>query len=155
MSAPPRQAILRLISVFKLMKGLALLILGVATINLRHRDVTETLGTWVDQLHLDPGGRVVRAVLLHTADLRPRGIAAISAGMILYSALLMTEGVGLLLKRRWAEYFTAIMTASFVPLELYEIRRHPTLTRIVVLTVNLAIVWYLVARLRGDREPVR
>jgi uncharacterized membrane protein (DUF2068 family) len=38
-----------------------------------------------------------------------------------------------------------------VPLELYEIARHTTLTRIVVLGLNVAIVWYVTVRLRrGD-----
>lgn len=38
-----------------------------------------------------------------------------------------------------------------MPLELYEIARHLTWTRVAVLVVNLAIVWYLLIRLR-DRS---
>jgi uncharacterized membrane protein (DUF2068 family) len=68
-----------------------------------------------------------------------------------YAGVLLTEGVGLWLRQRWAEYFTVIVTASFVPLELYEIVRHVTVTRVIVLAVNLAIVGYLVARLRRER----
>jgi uncharacterized membrane protein (DUF2068 family) len=147
---PARDAVLRLIAVFKLVKGLLLLILGLATINLRHKDITDALGAWVDQLHLDPGGRLVRAVLFHAADLKARRLVAISAGMFVYAALLFTEGTGLLFRKRWAEYFTVIVTASFVPLELYEIGRHITGTRIVVLGINVAIVWYLIIRLRRD-----
>src|SRR5215470_8212182 len=98
-----RDAFLRLIAFFKLGKSLLLLILGVATINLRHRDITDVLGTWVDQLHLDPGGRLVRTVLAQAADLHPRRLVAVSLGMFFYAALLGTEGVGLLLGRRWAE----------------------------------------------------
>jgi|SRR5262245_42337212 len=146
-----RSAPLRVIAVFKLAKAVLLLVLGLATIKLRHRDVTDVLGTWVDQLHLDPGGRLVRTVLVRVADLRPRQLVVVSAGMLFYAALLSVEGVGLLLRRRWAEYFTVIATASLIPLGLYEIARHPNLTRIVVLLVNLVIVWYLVVRLRrGD-----
>jgi len=44
-----------------------------------------------------------------------------------------------------------VITASLVPLELYEIARHLTLARVTVLAVNVAIVWYLIVRLR--REP--
>jgi len=61
---------------------------------------------------------------------------------------LFTEGIGLLLRRRWAEYFTIIMTALFLPLEIYEIVEKVTLTRVVVLIINAAIVWYLVQRVR-------
>jgi uncharacterized membrane protein (DUF2068 family) len=148
-------ALIRLIAILKLSKGLVLLGLGVATLTLRHRDVTDVLGTWVDQLHLDPGGRIVHAVLLHAADVKPRRLVAIGAGMLVYAVLLLTEGTGLWLGRRWAEYFAVILTASFLPLEMYEIARHPTATRVAVLIVNLAIVAYLVARLRDRRHRSR
>jgi uncharacterized membrane protein (DUF2068 family) len=143
-----RAGALRLIAAFKLTKGLLLVVLGVATISLRHRDVTEILGTWVDQLHLDPGGRLVHGLLIHAADLHARRLVAIGAGMLVYAALLLTEGCGLLLRRRWAEYLTVVATGALVPLELYEIARHPTWTRLAVLVVNVVIVWYLVIRLR-------
>jgi len=143
-----RAAVLRLIAAFKLIKGLLLVILGVATISFRHRDVTAVLGTWVDQLHLDPGGRLVHGLLVHAADFHARRLVAIGAGMLVYAALLLTEGFGLLLRRRWAEYLTVLATGLLVPLELYEIARRPTWTRLAVLAVNVVIVWYLVIRLR-------
>ena len=143
-----RATVLRLIAAFKLIKGLLLVILGVATIRFRHRDVTAVLGTWVDQLHLDPGGRLVHGLLVHAADFHARRLVAIGAGMLVYAALLLTEGFGLLLRRRWAEYLTVLATGLLVPLELYEIARRPTWTRLAVLAVNVVIVWYLVIRLR-------
>ena len=136
------------------MKGLLLAFLGVATINLRHKDVTEILGTWVDQLHLDPGGRLVHGLLVHAADFHARRLVAIGAGMLVYAALLLTEGFGLLLRRRWAEYLTVVATGALVPLELYEIARHFTWTRLAVLVVNIIIVWYLLIRIRERTEAV-
>jgi uncharacterized membrane protein (DUF2068 family) len=75
--------------------------------------------------------------------------------MLVYAALLLTEGCGLLLRRRWAEYLTVVATGALVPLEVYEIARHRTWTRLAVLVVNIAIVWYLIARLRGRAEETR
>jgi uncharacterized membrane protein (DUF2068 family) len=147
-----RAGVLRLIAAFKLLKGVLLVILGVATISLRHRDVTAILGTWVDQLHLDPGGRLVHGLLAHAADLHARRLVAIGAGMLVYATLLLTEGFGLLLRRRWAEYLTVVATGALVPLELYEIARHHTWTRLAVLVVNLVIVWYLLIRIRERTE---
>lgn len=152
MATARRAGVLRLIAAFKLVKGLLLAILGVATINLRHRDVTEVLGTWVDQLHLDPGGRLVHGLLVHAADLHARRLVTVGAGMLVYAALLLTEGVGLLLRRRWAEYLTVVATGALVPLELYEIARHRTWTRLAVLVVNVVIVWYLLIRIRERSE---
>jgi uncharacterized membrane protein (DUF2068 family) len=150
---PRRDVVLRLIAGFKLVKGLLLLVLGVATINLRHRDVTDVLGTWVDQLHLDPGGRFVEQAMVYAADLAPRRLVAIGIGMLAYAALLLTEGFALWSRRRWAEYLTIVATGAFIPLELYEIARHPRFTRVDVLIVNLVIVWYLLARLRREHAP--
>jgi uncharacterized membrane protein (DUF2068 family) len=75
-------------------------------------------------------------------------LEAASAGTFIYSALLLTEGVGLLLRQRWAEYFTIITTAGLIPLEIYEIVHRITPAKIVVLLVNVAIVAYLVVHVR-------
>jgi uncharacterized membrane protein (DUF2068 family) len=54
---------------------------------------------------------------------------------------------------RWAEHVTIVITASLVPLEVYELARHPNVTRATVLAVNLAIVIYLVERVRHETFP--
>lgn len=142
--------ILRLIALLKLAKGLVLLAAGFGVLRLVHRDLAEVVEAWSRHLHLDPEGRLTEALLWRAMDVEPRRLAVVGVAMLVYAGVLLTEGVGLLLRRRWAEYFTVIVTASFVPLELYEIVRHVTVPRVVVLAVNLAIVWYLVARLRRE-----
>jgi uncharacterized membrane protein (DUF2068 family) len=68
---------------------------------------------------------------------------------------LLTEGVGLALGKRWAEYFTIIATSSFIPLEIYEIVHHANITKVVVLLINVAVVCYLAWELRRYKEPDR
>jgi len=75
-------------------------------------------------------------------------------GTFFYSALLLTEGTGLLLGKRWAEYFTIFATSSFIPLEVYELARRASPARFVVLLINVVVVVYLVAevyRIRKNR----
>ena len=81
-----------------------------------------------------------------------RKLEELSFGSFFYAALVLTEGVGLWMKKRWAEYFTIIMTCSLIPLELYEIAKRFTVTRIAFLVVNLAIVWYLFIQLRKGQK---
>lgn len=90
-------------------------------------------------------------------SLDARQLRAIGAGTLVYAALLLTEGIGLLLRRRWAEYFTVIVTGSFIPIEVYELTRRLTWERLVLLGVNVVVVWYLIALLRRpeSNEPVR
>ena len=73
----------------------------------------------------------------------------LSIGTFFYAGLFAIEGIGLLMRKRWAEYFTIITTSGLIPLEIYEMTRHFTATKVVVLVVNLLIVLYLVSRVRS------
>jgi uncharacterized membrane protein (DUF2068 family) len=72
----------------------------------------------------------------------------LSPGTFLYAGLFATEGSGLLLRKRWAEYFTIVTTSGLIPLEVFELVRHFTVTKLVVLIVNVLIVCYFAARVR-------
>ncbi len=150
----PGDAGLWLIGGFKLAKGLLLLVVGVGILRLLHQDVAGVLASWIAQVHVDPENRYVDRALSAVLSLDDRRLKEISVGTFVYSALLLTEGIGLLLRQRWAEYFTVIVTGSFIPLELYELAKRITLTRLTVIGINVAIVWYLVGRLRQGHEDV-
>jgi uncharacterized membrane protein (DUF2068 family) len=139
---------LLLIALFKLTKGILLLIVGFGVLKLLHRDVAETVAHWVDILRVDPENRHIHRLLEHVLAVTPAQLRAASVGTFVYSGLLLTEGIGLLLRKRWAEYFTIITTAGLIPLEIYELAKHVTVAKIVVLVINVAIVVYLVARIR-------
>jgi len=142
------------IAVFKLFKGILLLIVGIGALSLIHKDVAETAARWADWFRVDPNNVHVHGLLVKLGVLNARRLEEISAGTFFYSALLLTEGTGLLLKKRWAEYFTVIVTASFIPLEIYELVKRITFTRSLLIAVNLVIVWYLIDRLR-HRDGLR
>ena len=75
-----------------------------------------------------------------------------SGGAFLYSSLQLTEGIGLWMEKRWAEYLTVVATSLFVPLEIFEIYEKFTWVRVVILIVNLFVVWYLATRLRDEKK---
>ncbi len=140
---------LRLIGAFKLLKGVLLLAVGSEVFRLLHRpDAAEVLTAWAVALHLNPGSRHLGGLLEKLGAVDEHTLRRISVGAFFYAALLLAEGLGLILRQRWAEYFTVIITASFIPIEVYEAARHVTGIRVGALAVNIAIVWYLVARLR-------
>jgi uncharacterized membrane protein (DUF2068 family) len=130
--------IVTLIGVFKLVKSALLVAVGVGVVS--HPDVQH----WASAIRIDPNNHYVHRALGLASD--PRRLAELGVGTFLYAAVFAVEGVGLLLHRRWAEYFTIAVTASFIPLEVYETARHVTIARLIVLVVNAAIVVYLVAR---------
>ena len=149
-SASPRG--LLYIAIFKLCKGVLLVIVGAGALKLLHKDVGEVAMHWVDVLRVDPDNRFIHALLAKLLIVDDRKLKEIGAGTFFYAALLLTEGIGLLLRKRWAEYFTIITTASLLPLEIYEILHRVSIAKILVLAVNAAIVWYLVVHLR-TRTP--
>jgi uncharacterized membrane protein (DUF2068 family) len=73
-------------------------------------------------------------------------------GSFLYAGLFLTEGIGLWLLKRWAIWFTVIITGSFLPVEIYELARHPSAGRIGLLAINLALVAYLIRQIRDERS---
>jgi uncharacterized membrane protein (DUF2068 family) len=147
----PKSTTLLFIALFKLTKGILLLIVGIGALKLLHRDVADTVAHWVDVLRVDPDNRYIHRLLTRALSVTPAQLKAASAGTFIYSGLLLTEGIGLLLRKRWAEYFTIITTAGLIPLEIYELVHHLTAAKIVILAVNVAIVVYLIARVRAHK----
>ena len=152
MKAPGKRSPLRLIGAFKLLKGLLLAAVALGGLHYVDRDLADAGFHLARRLHLDPEGRVAEPVLRRLAGVDPRMLTRFSLSALVYAALLLTEGIGLLLAQRWAEYLTIVATASLIPLEIYELVRHPNVTRVTVLVVNLAIVIYLVRRVRRERH---
>jgi uncharacterized membrane protein (DUF2068 family) len=148
-SKEPFSFVLFLIGLFKLLKAALLIAAGIGAIKLLHKDLGGTVMHWVQVLRVDPDNRYIHGMLVRIFRVTPKQLKELSVGTFLYAGLFFTEGFGLLLRKHWAEYFTIITTGLFIPLELYELARHFTVTKLVVTVVNVLIVWYLVARVRG------
>jgi uncharacterized membrane protein (DUF2068 family) len=142
---------LLLIGLFKLAKAVFFFGIGVGAIHLLHKDLEDEVLRLAARFKFDPESRFV-ALLLDKVDLidahRLRQISVATFG---YSAVALTEGVGLLLEKVWAEYLTLILTVSFLPWELYELFRRPDWFRLSLLLINLAVLGYLVWLLRRKR----
>jgi|ERR1700680_5145512 uncharacterized membrane protein (DUF2068 family) len=146
--------LLRMIALFKLLKAALLIAVGVGALNLLHKDVASVIAHWVARLGLDPGQQYVDKALQKAANLTPDKIKGLGIGSFIYAGLFLTEGIGLWLLKRWAEWFTVIITGSLVPIELYQIYLHPSLMKVLVLIINIAVVGYLVYRIRTERSDL-
>jgi uncharacterized membrane protein (DUF2068 family) len=146
---------LRLIAAFKLFKGLVLLGVGVGAIRLLHKDVALEVEHWADIFRVDPNNRYFHRLLARVLTLDLRKLRELSVGTFFYAAMDLAEGTGLFLGKRWAEYFTIITTSSFIPLEIYEVRKHMSAASAIVLILNIAVVIYLIfvlIRKRGNHS---
>jgi uncharacterized membrane protein (DUF2068 family) len=140
-----------LIGLFKLTKAVLLIAAGIGALKLLHKDAGDTVMHWVNVLRVDPDNRYIHRLLAKIFAVTPKQLKELSVGTFFYAALLLTEGVGLVLRKHWAEYFTVISTAALLPLEVYELIHRFSAAKVAVLVINLAIVWYLVIRLRASR----
>jgi uncharacterized membrane protein (DUF2068 family) len=141
---------LRAIAIFKFLKATLLLFLGVVALRLIHTDIEGLLEAWIPRLGLEPGGRYVGQVLVEAAALTPTRILDVGVGSFIYAVLFLTEGIGLWLLKRWAEWMTIIITSSLLPVEVWELFRHPNVAKVLVLAINLVLVGYLVWQVRQE-----
>lgn len=141
--------VLRLIALFKLLKAITLIAVGVGALKLRHRDLQSTLDHWVAMSGLDPGNRWVERGIEKASNLTPAKVKGLGIVSFIYAGIFLTEGIGLWLMKHWAEWFTIIITSSLVPVEVYELYRHPSVTKILVLIINVAVVIYLIPPTHG------
>jgi uncharacterized membrane protein (DUF2068 family) len=149
--APGRDRGLLLIGLFKLGKAIFFFCIGAGTIHLLHKDLGDEVMRLAVKFKFDPESRFVALVLDKVDLIDAHRLRQISMATFGYSALALTEGVGLLMEKVWAEYLTLVLTISFLPWELYELVRRPDWFRASLLLINLAVLWYLVWLLRRKR----
>jgi len=145
-----RDLVIRLIALFKLAKAAMLIALGLGALSMQHDH--SWLGTWIHALAVDPHGKLVTALIAKISSLDTRQLEEIGIGSLLYAVVFLVEGVGLMLRRMWAEVMTVIITTSFIPLEIYELVEHRSWAKGAVIVVNVLVVLYLLRRLHREKH---
>jgi uncharacterized membrane protein (DUF2068 family) len=148
----PRNPVLAVIAIFKLVKATALIVVALGAWHLLAPSEAEKFATWLTELPFVTGHALATRAAAWLLQLTPHSLEALGAGALVYAALFVLEGVGLWLGKRWAEYLTVIITASLIPFELWELARKFGSLKLAALAVNLAIVWYLIRLLRRQRH---
>jgi uncharacterized membrane protein (DUF2068 family) len=151
-SRKERAGLVLAIGVFKLVKALLLLAAGLGALKLLHHDAAEDLERFVETIRIAPGRAFLDRAASHVGVLSEKQLAGIAFGTFVYAAIFVVEGVGLLLRKTWAEWLTVVVTTSFVPLEVWHAVRHTTAGSIGGIAVNVAIVVYLVVRIVHRRR---
>ncbi len=133
-----------LIAIFKLVKATVLATLGLIVLALPEQRLIDLLRQGMTVLH--PGAGFLHRLLGLLDGLSPTKEKVLALLVVAYAAVFTIEGLSLLTGKRWAEWLTVGVTASFVPLEAYELIARPSLGRAGALAINLAVVAYLARR---------
>ena len=157
-SAPPpkRAPTLYLIAGIKIGKGLLLLLAALGIFALAGRDLSDAFDNFLRWLHLDPERRFFMNIGEWLDTITPANVKAIASGTLLFGLFLLTCGVGLAFRAKWAIWVAIGESAFFIPVEIFELLRrrlpetdahrmfaHPRLALAVLLAVNVFIAWYL------------
>jgi uncharacterized membrane protein (DUF2068 family) len=142
--------VLRLIAINRAVHFVVLGLLGIAILVFAsHREsfrdrfyrvVTDLQGGVAGSGRVHHGllGEIDKAFTLQSSRLH-----LFAAIVLVYAAVEGIEAVGLWYQRRWAEYLTFLVTASLLPLEVYEIVTRLSPLKILAFVVNVAVVAYL------------
>ena len=147
--------LIRVIALFKLLKAASLIVVGFGVLKLIHADVATQLERWVAMFGFDPDGRMISQAIQKVTNLSPARIREFGIVSFVYAGLFLTEGIGLWRLKRWAEWFTVVITSSLLPLEIYELFHRLTPIKILVLIINVAVVAYLLHRITSERPASR
>jgi uncharacterized membrane protein (DUF2068 family) len=152
---PARDGFLRLIAVFKLCKATLLIATAWGILKFLNADFAARVETWVHTLPWTFEQHLIRRAIEWLTGHGAARVHLLSAASMTYAGLFLVEGYGLWRGRHWAEWLTTIATASLIPVEVYEITVHQRPEAVVVFIGNVAILAYLVRRLRLEARARR
>ena len=144
---------LRLIAIFKIAKGALLLVLGVSLLFLNARTGwMDGLSNWIaDEILLKHSKPI--AFLLNKLQVVMVGgtLRATALLALFYAVILLTEGIGVYMQQRWAEFLMIFATATLIPIEIRHLWHHLDLIGVIILLANCFIVWFLYRVLKRDK----
>jgi uncharacterized membrane protein (DUF2068 family) len=150
MGGERRADLVPLIGAFKLAKVVVLLAAGAAGLLASPQRLALTAARAVDWMGGLAGHDTLQRGVNRVWSLDDGSERRLAAVALVYAVVFAVEGLGLLRRKRWAEWLTVIVTASFIPFEIHELVAHPGPGKVAALVINAAIVVYLIyLRLRG------
>ncbi len=159
-----------LIAVFDLVKAILFLVAAFGVFHLVDRNTRVELTRLLHAFRLNGDHAFVTGLLARADVVTDPDKRILTGVLLLYTAMYAVEGVGLLLRKRWAEYFAVLMTAIPLPFEVYTLLHHAThvpaggtlpleqaapmllhgevyVLKFAVLIINVGIVYYLIYHL--------
>ena len=141
-----RNRVIAVIGVFKLIKAALLITLGIAGLAAVPTELAHGVRQMAHWLGISPGRHALAHFLGKLSAFDDHTARKLAVASLCYAAIFLVEGIGLLSRRRWAEWLTVVVTASFIPIEIYEGVEHFGAGKVVALVLNVAILGYLLWR---------
>jgi uncharacterized membrane protein (DUF2068 family) len=145
----------RVIAIFKFIKALLLILTSYGVHKLLDPNLIEKLHVWSATVTDRVDQRLILRALTYIEGMGAGKLHLVILVTVAYTAVVLVEGTGLWLRKRWAEWVTVVATTSLIPFELWElIQRQPghRWTVATTLAVNVLIAADLAHLLRSGRR---
>ncbi len=147
-SAAASDRLLPWIAAERTVRAVGLIAIGIVLITHPHTDWGRSITDLAQHVGIDPSRNGIQRLIAKVQAISPDKYTIFGIIAIAYGVLEGVEGYGLWRRRRWAEYLTVVATSLlFIP-EIYELTKTQTPLKIGALAANVAIVIYLIVRLR-------
>jgi uncharacterized membrane protein (DUF2068 family) len=131
-------------------RTLVLVTVGVALVSHPHANWASDVSHLAERLGLDPNGNWIKRIIEKVSKIHAHQDIVFGVAALAYGALEGAESYGLWTRRRWGEWLTVVATSLLLIPEIWELTKSASLLKLGALLVNLAVVAYLVWRLRRD-----
>src|SRR6266478_7495721 len=147
---------LRTVAIFEVTKAAIVLLLGCGLFHLMHKNLDDVAERVAQVLHVNPEGKLSNLFFELASHSSDRNLWVLALGTLAYASVRSTEAYGLWREREWAQWFSLLSTALYLPPELYWMLRHPNWLKCAVLAINIVIFLFMVSlRVNGRSTVVR
>jgi len=136
---------LRTVAMLEASKGVLVLLAAFGFVEIIHRniDLEDAAQNLLYILHVDPDRRLSHALVHAAGRMMDADLLTVLAIVFVYSSLRFVESYGLWRQRVWAEWLAIISGAIYLPYELYNLIRRPTIVHLIILLINIGVVVYI------------
>jgi uncharacterized membrane protein (DUF2068 family) len=154
-----RRRVLRTLAAVEAGKGLLVLLVGLGLLTFLYRDTLAEAEYIAQFFNLNASHHISKVFVDTLSRISDPQLLMLSFTAMAYFLIRTVEAAGLWVGRAWAEWLAIVSDSLFIPMEIIELTHGITLVRVLVFSVNIAIVGCLVAvvsaRMRRDRAVER
>jgi uncharacterized membrane protein (DUF2068 family) len=132
------------IILFKYFKGAIFAVVGIAALHIARLSAPPSVEEIGRFLRVTSENQIVKYLARLIHEVTPGQAIGLGVISLFVAAVFIAEGTLLACRIWWSTYFTIVLTALGLPLEVYEIFRHPARPRTyVIMAINAAILVFL------------
>jgi uncharacterized membrane protein (DUF2068 family) len=145
-----RDRLLPWIAAERAFRAVVLVAVGLVLVSHPHANWASEIARLGEHLGLNPKGNWFRKLIDKISKINANQDVVFGVAGLAYGVLEGAEAYGLWRRRRWGEWLTVIATSLlFIP-EIWELSKSTTPLKLGALLVNIAVVAYLIWRLRRE-----